>query len=273
MAPYEMSGVAFVTGAGGGIGQASAVAFIQEGVQRIVLVDLKVDGLKETEALLRAINSDVQSVSITADISDEASVDKMISQAAEAFGSIQYAVNCAGITSLPTKTTDLSLEAWDRVIHINLRGTWLCNRALIKQMLKQEPVAEAEMRTTARPERGSIVNIGSVVGPVGDPTSGSYAASKSGLMAQSRTDAAGYGNDGIRVNSICPGVILTPMLKHSMSTGAPYQKLLDTVPINRFGKPEEVAQACVFLASTRASFITGAEIVVDGGLINSLRAF
>ena len=271
MAPYIMSGVAFVTGAGGGIGQATAVAFVEEGVTRIVLVDII--SLKETEALIKEVNPEVRSVALTADIADEDSVDKMMSEAIQAFGSIQYAVNCAGVTTPPVKSAELSTPAWDRVIDINLRGTWFCQRALIRQMLKQDPVPVSEMRSKAvSPERGSIVNVASIVGPVGDAGSGSYAASKSGLMAQGRTDAAGYGNDGIRINSICPGAILTPMMKLSLGTGTVFNKLLDTAPISRWGQPEEIAQACVFLASTRASFITGAEIVADGGLIHSLRA-
>ena len=156
---------------------------------------------------------------------------------------------------------------------VNLRGLWLCQRALIRQMLTQNPVDESEMRTTARPERGSIVNIASVIGIVGDATCGSYSAAKAGLMAQSRTDAAGYGNDGIRINTVCPGIIYTPILQNSMKIGRPYNAMTKTVPIDRFGLPEEVAQTCVFLSSTRASFITGVEVVVDGGLINVLRAF
>ncbi|KAK3044623.1 hypothetical protein LTS18_000787, partial [Coniosporium uncinatum] len=152
------------------------------------------------------------------------------------------------------------------VINVNLRGVWLCQRAQITQMLKQE--ADQPTRTGAPPQRGAIANISSILGLLSSATNGSYAASKSGVLGLVRTDAAAYGPHGIRLNAVCPGTIYTPMLAKSMEQGAGYAKLLERTPIPRWGRPEEVAQVCVFLVGGRASFVTGEEVLVDGGLFH-----
>lgn len=271
MAPYIMDGVALITGSASGIGRACALAFADEGVTRLVLADVNITGLEETSNLLKKMNPEVQTVVIKTDTSSEQEVQNMVDAGVKKFGSIHYAVNCAGVTSVPrAKTADLSVESWDRVQNINLRGVWLCQRAVIRQMLRQEYLKPEQMRSGAAPERGSIVNISSVLGRVAHPTNGSYAAAKHGVLGQSRTDAAAYGGEGIRVNSVCPGIIYTPMMENSLKLGSAYDKMLETVPISRFGKPEEIAQTVVFLASTRASYITGEEVLVDGGLLHCM---
>jgi len=266
-----MDGVALITGSASGIGRACALAFADEGVTRLILADVNPSGLEETSNLLKKLNSAVETVIVRTDTSSEQEVQKMVDVGVEKFGSIQYAVHCAGVTSEPrAKSADLSVEAWDRVHNINLRGVWLCQRAVIRQMLKQDYLKPEKMRSGSAAERGSIVNISSVLGKVAHPTNGSYAAAKHGVIGQSKTDAAAYGGEGIRVNSVCPGIIYTPMMENSLKLGSAYDKMLETVPISRFGKPEEIAQAVVFLASTRASYITGTEVIVDGGLLSTM---
>jgi NAD(P)-dependent dehydrogenase (short-subunit alcohol dehydrogenase family) len=174
MAPHIMEGVCLITGAASGIGRACALAFADEGVTRLILADINVAGLEETSNLLKKMSPDVGIVVIKTDTSSEQEVQKMVDVGVEKFGSIQYAVNCAGVTSSPrAKSADLSVEAWDRVQNINLRGVWLCQRAVIRQMLKQDYLKPEQMRTTAAPERGSIVNISSVLGRTAHPTNGS----------------------------------------------------------------------------------------------------
>jgi len=266
-----MNGVALITGAASGIGRATALAFADEGCTRLILADLNSDGLSSLSSDLKAFDSSIQTVIVKTDTSKEEDVQRMVDEGVKAFGSIHYCVNCAGITSRPRlRTHELPIEAWDRVIGINLRGVYLCERAQITQMLKQEPQAQSEMRSKGEPERGSIVNISSVLGRTANPTSGSYSAAKHGVLGLSRTDAAAYGCDGIRVNSVCPGIIYTPLMEQSLAAGSNYDKMLEGVPISRFGKPEEVAQVCIWLASTRSSYVTGEEIVVDGGLIHTM---
>lgn len=256
-----MTGVTLITGAASGIGRACALAFADEGVTRLILADLNLLGLEQTGDLLRKLSPDVEILVIKTDTSSEAEVQRMVDTGVEKFGNIQYAVNCAGVTSEPrAKSADLSVEAWDRVMNINIRGVWLCQRAVIRQMLKQEYLKPEQMRSGAAPERGSIVNISSVLGRSAHPTNGSvcacsllyshllslmlsfalsyaptstliypgarfqtlsllcsmlliftehkkYAAAKHAVLGQSRTDAASYGLEGIRVNSVCPGII------------------------------------------------------------------
>jgi len=174
MAPHIMTGVALITGAASGIGRASALAFADEGVTRLVLADVNLSGLEETSSQLKQLNPEAQTLVIKTDTSSESDVQKMVDTTVEKFGSIQYAVNCAGVTSEPrAKSAELSVEAWDRVMSVNIRGVWLCQRAVIRQMLKQDYLDQALMRSGAAPERGSIVNISSVLGRSAHPTNGS----------------------------------------------------------------------------------------------------
>jgi NAD(P)-dependent dehydrogenase (short-subunit alcohol dehydrogenase family) len=174
MAPHIMTGVALITGAASGIGRACALTFADEGVTRLILADINTSGLQETSDLLTKLNPEVQALVIKTDTSSESDVQKMVDAAVKKFGSIQYAVNCAGVTSEPrAKSADLSVEAWDRVMNINIRGVWLCQRAVIRQMLRQEYLPADQMRSGAAPERGSIVNISSVLGRSAHPTNGS----------------------------------------------------------------------------------------------------
>jgi NAD(P)-dependent dehydrogenase (short-subunit alcohol dehydrogenase family) len=168
MAPYIMGGVALITGAASGIGRACAVAFAEEGVTRLILADMNTAGLEETSNILKQLNHEIETVVVQTDTSSPNDVQNMVDLGVERFGSIHYAVNSAGVsTDSRAKSADLAIDAWDRVVNINLRGVWLCQRAVIQQMLKQDYLNPEQMKTRSPPERGCIVNISSVVGRAG----------------------------------------------------------------------------------------------------------
>ncbi|KAL4889929.1 short chain dehydrogenase/ reductase [Aspergillus ambiguus] len=260
----KLQGVALITGAASGIGRATALIFVKEGCTRLVLGDLDVNGLSTVSDELKRLNPAVKVVSVKVDVSSEEQVINLVQTAVKEFGEIHYAVNNAGITNdKRVRTDELPTSSWDRVVSINLRGVWLCQRAQLQQMLKQP--ANLATRTGAPPQRGSIINISSIFGLLSHPTVGGYAASKAGVLGITRTDAIGYGGDGIRVNAVCPGFIKTPLIEQSIRRGANYDEISRSVPVGRLGTPEEIGEAIVFLASEKASLVNGVELVVDGG--------
>ncbi|KAL2858491.1 short chain dehydrogenase/ reductase [Aspergillus pseudoustus] len=262
----SMPGVALITGAASGIGRATAHTFLKEGCKRFALGDLNEEGLQSTSAELKNMNPAVQVFTAVVDISSEGQINNFIRGAADAFGGIHYAVNNAGITSNPrVRSHELPVEAWEKVVNVNLRGTWLCQRAILGQMMKQE--RELETRTGSGPQRGAIVNISSIFGIRSFTSVGAYSATKSGILGMTRTDAIDYAAEGIRINSVLPGYIKTPMVAESIRRGADYEPIIDTIPGKRWGTPEELAEAVVFLASEKASWINGTELVVDGGKV------
>ncbi|KAJ0417890.1 short chain dehydrogenase/ reductase [Aspergillus carlsbadensis] len=264
--PPCMPGVALITGAASGIGRTTAYTFAKEGCTRFALGDLNADGLQTTAVGLKAINTAIEVFTAQLDISSEDQINAFIQGAVAAFGAIHYAVNNAGITSNPrVRTHELPVESWDRVVSVNLRGTWFCQRAVLGQMMKQE--RELETRTGSGPQRGAIVNISSIFGIRSFTSVGAYSATKSGILGMTRTDAIDYAAEGIRINSVLPGYVKTPMVEESIRRGADYEPVIDTIPGKRWGTPEELAEAVVFLASEKASWINGTELVVDGGKV------
>jgi NAD(P)-dependent dehydrogenase (short-subunit alcohol dehydrogenase family) len=255
-----------VTGAASGIGRACANILVEEGCTRVILADLNANGLAEVARELESLESKVETLIFGGDMSSEADVNRMVDEAVAKFGAIHYCINSAGVTSKPrVRTHELGAEAFDRVLNINLRGVWLCERAQIRQFMKQEPSLKTRRRGEGRLERGSIVNISSILGYTAHPTAGAYPAAKAGVLGLTRTDAVAYGNDGIRINAICPGFIDTPLVKIAQAQGADYSKLLNTIPCHRMGTPEEVAEAAVWLVSERASYVSGIGMPVDAG--------
>ncbi|SMR52796.1 unnamed protein product [Zymoseptoria tritici ST99CH_1E4] len=254
-------GVALVTGAASGIGQAIATSFAQEGCRTIVVADRNADGLLATERLvLAAAGSDgVTVLRITMDVLQEDQITNLISRAVEAFGRIDYAVNAAGILSNNERSHETTTPDFDRINGVNYRGCWLTSRAEIQQMLKQEPLPTHDGRPGSR---GSIVNIASQLGIVGRPAAAAYCASKAAVISMTRCDAIDYSKDDIRVNCVCPGVIDTPMTRPNMDVLGP---AIAIAPMNRAGSAQEVADAVLFLSSSKASFIQGTAMVVDGG--------
>ncbi|KAI7361534.1 NAD(P)-binding protein [Hortaea werneckii] len=228
-------GVALVTGAASGIGQATAVSFAKEGCSQIVIADRNVNGLNETHSRVQEAAPSCSVLSVQTDVSDQESVQALIDKAVETFGRLDYVCNSAGTLSNNERSHETSLEEFDRINNINYKGCWLCSRAEIQQILKQEPLPTHDGRPG---NRGSVVNIASQLGI--------------------------YSNDNIRVNCICPGVIETPMTTPNMDVLGP---AISIAPMNRPGTAQEVADCVLFLCSSKATFVQGSAMVVDGGYV------
>ncbi|KAL7785694.1 oxidoreductase [Trichoderma afarasin] len=268
-------GVAVITGAGGhGIGAATVQAFATAGCTKIAITDINEAGLLETQESINRVHPGVRLFARAGDIADEAFVESFMDNVLQEFGRIDYGVNCAGILSSPLRSTELSLEEFDRINQVNYRGCWLSSRAQLKRMIKQDPIPMVQQNPykpasiSNRPsERGAIVNVASQLGIVGRHAAPAYCASKSAVIGMTRCDAIDYSADGIRVNCICPGVIETPMTTHSEEVKQRLQPAIEMAPMKRMGQPEEVADAILFLCSRQASFIQGHALVVDGGYV------
>ncbi|KAM0718714.1 hypothetical protein Q7P37_005785 [Cladosporium fusiforme] len=243
-------GVALITGAASGISQATAVSFAREGCTKLVLGDRDEQGLERTQKLIEeAIGAGKAKVlAIRTDVTSAEQIDHLVLSAVKEFGRIDYAVNGAGVLSNNKRSHDTTLEEFDFINSVNYRGCWLSSRAAIKQMLTQDPLPTHDGRPGSR---GSIVNIASQLGVVGRPAAPAYCGSK-----------AAYSKDLIRVNSVCPGVIDTPMTKPNAEVLEP---AVSIAPMERMGTAQEVADCVLFLASSKASFVQGAAMVVDGG--------
>ncbi|KAF2815266.1 oxidoreductase [Mytilinidion resinicola] len=266
-APFER-GVALVTGAAGtGIGAAVARAFLEAGCQRLVITDINRETLAKTQDSLeeRYRRPGLTILAIDGDISSKAFAEELVEKAIEQFGRLDYCVNSAGIMGNNKSSTETSIDAFDKINGVNYRGCWLSSRAELKAMLKQEPLTSHD---PARPaQRGSIVNIASQLGIVGRPECAAYSASKAAVIALTRADAIDYSKDGIRINCICPGIIDTPMTTFTEERRELLKPSIDIAPMKRMGLPQEIADCAIFLCSTKASFVQGAAMVVDGGYV------
>jgi len=238
--------VALVTGGASGIGRAVVEELAREGAS-VAIVDLDVEGAQATVDAVMAVGG--QAAFFPANLTQEDEVETVINQVIERLGGVHIAVNSAGIAKLqPTGT--LTLSDWHKTLQINLDGTFLVARGCIKWM--------------AANGGGSIINIASIHGHVGFPNHAAYTASKGGVLNLTRTLALEFGKSGIRVNAVCPGVILTPLVQNA-ATPELLAELTDMHPIGRLGRVGEVAKAVLFLATDDSSFITGSSLFVDGG--------
>jgi len=239
--------VAFITGASRGIGRAIALTLSKAGTD-IAGIDLNLDELKSA---MKMIEDDTgrKAIAVQADVADPASVEKGVEEAIAVLGRIDILVNNAGITrdNILLRMKD---EEWDRVIKINLTGTFNCTKAVIKGMVKNRG--------------GRIVSIASVVGAMGNIGQANYAASKAGIIGFTKSIAREYANRGITANAIAPGFIETDMTK-ALSDGV-RDALIKQIPMGRLGRPEDVAHVVEFLASDEAAYITGQVIHVNGGM-------
>ncbi|MFZ6846066.1 SDR family oxidoreductase [Undibacterium sp. RuTC16W] len=239
-----------VTGAASGIGRAAALAFARAGA-RLTIADIDVAGAEETQAMIAQAGGTVRFVKT--DIANAAEVEALIHGIVDAYGRLDCAFNNAGIEieHLPLAGSDEA--TFDKIMNVNVKGVWLCMKYEIAQMLKQGG--------------GNIVNTASVAGLVGAPLQPIYAASKHAVVGLTKTAAAEYGRAGIRVNSVCPGVIRTPMLTHALEREPRREKTIKSIhPIGRIGEAEEIANAALWLCSDLSSFVTGHQLAVDGGL-------
>ena len=239
--------VALVTGGSFGIGRAAALLFAQKGA-RVAVADCVEDS--ETVNIIKSAGG--EAIFIKADMSVENDIILMVQKTVLTFGRLDFAFNNAGIEGLSAPTHACTNENWEHVLAVNLTGAWKCMKYEIEQMLKQG--------------KGAIVNTSSIAGLVGFQGSPAYVASKHGLNGLTKTAALEYAKQGIRVNSVCPGVIKTPMIDRFTGKKKEIEKQFeDMEPVGRMGLPEEVASAVAWLCSDDASFITGDTIAVDGG--------
>jgi NAD(P)-dependent dehydrogenase (short-subunit alcohol dehydrogenase family) len=243
--------VAIVTGAGSGIGRVASELFAAEGAA-VVVADVDASAAEATAESISSVGGKAEAIPV--DVSDEEQVATMVSTATVAFGGLHVMFNCAGIfPSDDGGVLDTPPDTWDRVMRVNLKGVWLCCRAGL-------PAMEAS-------GGGSIVNVASFVAIVGAATAQvAYTASKGGVLAFTRELAVEVARRRVRANSICPGPIQTPLLAELLSDPARRERRLVHIPMGRFGQAEEIAKAALFLASDDSSFMTGASLVVDGGI-------
>jgi NAD(P)-dependent dehydrogenase (short-subunit alcohol dehydrogenase family) len=223
--------------------------FAREGA-KVVVADYVAEGGNETVRQIAAANG--QAVFVQADVSKSADVQNMIGATVRNYGRVDVLFNNAGIEGPSTKLGNLKEEDWDRVIAIDLTSVYLGIKYVLPEMIKQGG--------------GVILSTASVAGLVGFQGSGAYAAAKAGVINLTRLAALEYADKNIRVNCICPGVIETPMVERVMG-GRPREKVVRTEPIGRLGKPEDIANAALFLASDESSFATGAPFIIDGGYV------
>lgn len=241
--------VVIITGASFGIGKATTQAFAREGA-KLVISDVED---KEGESLAEEIRKQGnECIYVHCDISKAAEVEQMVAKAVRHFGRLDIAYNNAGIEGEMGFTADGSEANFDRVIGINLKGVWACMKYEIPEMLKNK--------------KGVIVNCSSIAGVLGSQGLPVYVASKHGVNGLTKNAALEYAKQGIRVNSVCPAGVHTPMLDRIVQTSPGLEDQIDAMhPIGRAARPEEIAEAVLYLCSDRASFITGHELLVDGG--------
>ena len=238
--------VAIITGSARGIGQATALKFATEGA-KVVVCDLDLKAVDEVVAQI--VSAGGKATGFMVNVTDKASIAAMVRGVMDKYGRIDVLVNNAGIVddALFRKMTD---EQFERVIDINLKGTYNCARAVVDVMLAQNS--------------GVILNASSVVGIYGNFGQSNYAASKFGVIGLAKTWARELGRKGIRANAVCPGFVETTILKSIPEKVM--QSMVDRVPLGRLAKPEEIANIYAFLASDEASYINGAVIEVSGGM-------
>jgi NAD(P)-dependent dehydrogenase (short-subunit alcohol dehydrogenase family) len=242
--------VALVTGAGSGIGRASALAFAREGA-KVVVVDTDVEGGQDTVKMIETAGG--AGFFLRADVSKAKEVKAMVENAVEAYGRVDCAYNNAGVAVAPRLTPDTSEEDWDRVISVNLKGVWLCMKYEIPQMVKQG--------------KGAIVNASSMLGLIGLAKRSAYAASKHGVVGLTKVAALEYADAGVRVNAVCPAVVRTPLVESIIASDPEAENQLTAmIPMQRLGTLEEIAEVVVWLCSDASSFVTGHAMLVDGGV-------
>ena len=244
--------VALVTGGSSGIGRCVAVALAERGA-RVVIADVDSDGGDQTVRQLK--DAGREALFLKTDVSDAEQVKAAVEKAMSAYGRLDCAFNNAGLMGSPAaRVSEGAEDNWNRVIDINLKGTWLCMKYEIRAMRKQGS--------------GAIVNAASAAGMSGSFASAPYIASKHGIVGLTKAAALECAQQGIRVNAVCPGYIRTPMLeKLTRIAPAIEQHLIEREPMGRLGTPEEVAAAVLWLLSEEASFVTGHALVVDGGIL------
>jgi NAD(P)-dependent dehydrogenase (short-subunit alcohol dehydrogenase family) len=243
--------VALVTGAASGIGRAIALAFGRAGAS-VVVADNSVDGGHMTAALI--VEAGGKALYVKTNVTVAGDVEALVDKAVSHYGRIDAAVNAAGIEEEYLPLAEGESEQFDRIMNVNVKGVWLCMKSQLRQMLKQEG-------------GGTIVNLADAGGLVAAPNRAIYAASKHAVIGLTKTAAVEYAKSGIRVNSLCPGAVKTPMLARMLEREPAREKKLKAAhPMGRIAEAAEVASAALWLCSEQASFVTGHQLAIDGGL-------
>lgn len=241
--------VALVTGGASGIGRATALAFGRAGAA-VVIADVSVDGGHATAAMI--VENGGKALFVQANVSRAQDVEILLDKTQYHYGRLDCAVNCAGQQAAGARLDEIEEEDFDRLMDVNVKGVWLSMKYQLRRMKEQGG--------------GAIVNLSSSYGLVGAPSQGAYAASKHAVAGLTRTAAAEYAKDGIRVNALCPGAVRTPMLARALGGEAALEKKLRAAhPMDRFAEPHEIANAILWLCSEQSSFVTGHQLTADGG--------
>ncbi len=241
--------VAIVTGAGQGIGRAVALTLAREGAT-VVVNDID---LEKAEKVAEEIKSQGgQALPVQADVSKAKDVDILVKKALNSYKRVDILVNNAGVAKM-TRLLELTEAEWDRTMNINIKGQFLCSKAVIAHMIKQK--------------RGKIVNIASLAAHIGAPGLAAYGASKGGVVQLTKALAVELGKYNIMVNAVSPGLTLTDLIKSAVKDRPDFIEGIDRIPLRRAAEPEDIANAVLFLASSESDYITGQVIIVDGGLM------
>lgn len=243
--------VAFITGAGSGMGKAQSILFAKEGA-KVVAADINYDGV---QAVIEEIKNDGgEALAVKTDVSNAESIETAVKKAIDSYGQIDILSNTAGILDDYTPTLETSEELWDRIMNINLKGTYRVTNAVLPQMVERG--------------EGAIINIASIAAFVAGGGGAAYTAAKHGIAGYTKQLSFDYGPKGIKANAIAPGAVETGMTKEMFAEGkAEVMDSVNSVPAGRYGMPEEIATAALFLASEDSSFVHGAILPVDGGWI------
>ncbi|MGN6568355.1 MAG: glucose 1-dehydrogenase [Flavipsychrobacter sp.] len=242
--------VALVTGAGSGIGEATALLFAACGA-KVVVSDVNEQGGNKTVEQIKQKGG--EAIFVKTDVGKPEECEQLVKKTVDTYGSLDMACNNAGIGGEANHIGDMSVEGWEKVIHINLSSVFYCMKYELKQMEKQGS--------------GTIVNMASILGAVGFESSAGYVAAKHGVVGLTQNAAIEYSAKGIRINTVAPGFIDTPLLSKAGMDDAAKKGLISLHPIGRLGKPEEVAELVVWLSSDKASFVTGGYYAVDGAYL------
>lgn len=242
--------VAVVTGGASGIGKEACVLLAKEGA-KVAVVDMDDAGSSVAEEISRA----GEAVFFKLDVTDEAAVEKAFAEVKKRFGRLDILVNNAGITGVRKPTHEITGQEWDHVMDVNVKGVFHCTKHAVPHMLSSGG--------------GSIINIASVIGMVAYAAAPPYVASKAAVRLMSKADALVYAKDGIRVNAIVPGYVWTPLIENALKAKgdvASGRKALEALhPVGRLGEPLDIAYGILYLASDESRFVTGSDLVIDGG--------
>jgi len=256
--------VAIVTGGSRGIGRAICLALAEEGADIVLSCDRDVAGAEAVASEIRALGRRAKAVQ--ADVAQSADVERMVQQAWEEFGRADILVNNAGIF-IGSPIAEVREEDWERVMDVNVKGAFLCCQAVGRRWIQEGSKGRASISSAAR---GTIVNIASIAGQMPEVNGAAYSPSKAAVLMLTRLLAVEWAQYGIRVNSLSPGPILTPLQRAAYPTAELLAARNLAVPLNRHGTPEEMAKVAVFLASDDASYVTGADFAADGGSLASM---